>query len=149
MATLKLSKEYVYSVAKTCTLVFTNNGNDYLSAPLRFNGHRYTVYKHVLIFYIHNGYIPARVDHIDGNTLNNEPLNLRAATVSQNNHNRRINSNNKTGFKGVRKKFGKYEARVQCGGASHYLGLFDTPEEANEAACNKRAELHGKFAKHI
>ena len=44
---------------------------------------------------------PERIDHADHNGLNNQKSNLRIATLSQNQANRRLLPNNKTGFKGV------------------------------------------------
>ena len=65
-------------------------------------------------------------DHIDGDTLNNQKRNLRVCTKSQNQHNRKISSNNKSGFKGVsyNKKNKKWQADIQCNGVKIYLGYF-------------------------
>lgn len=48
---------------------------------------------------IPEGYV---IDHIDGNGRNNLKENLRLATYSENNHNIKINKNNRTGIKGIR-----------------------------------------------
>src|ERR1043166_2099295 len=53
------------------------------------------------------------VDHRDGDPSNNRWDNLRRATVSQNNANRRLHRNNKCGFKGVvRNQWGRFCASI-------------------------------------
>lgn len=75
------------------------------------------------------------VDHIDHNGLNNQRSNLRLASRSQNMMNRSLQSNNKSGFKGVsiHKKSGKWVARAKVEGKQHHLGLFDNPLLASKA----------------
>lgn len=87
------------------------------------------------------------VDHIDGNPLNNCRSNLRLCMNSQNLKNRKLNKNNKSGFKGVVKSsFGnKWRARITSDGARIALGSFDTAEEANEAYVRAAKILHGDF----
>ena len=41
------------------------------------------------------------VDHIDNNKLNNTISNLRWCNLSENQHNRQLNENNKSGVKGI------------------------------------------------
>lgn len=48
--------------------------------------------------------------------------------------------------RGVFRSGGRYVARVTHDGTAHYLGTFDTIEEASTAAANKRAILFGAFA---
>lgn len=59
--------------------------------------------------FILNAQKELEVDHIDGNGLNNQKLNLRIVTHSRNMQNRKNNSNNKSGYKGV--FFNKREKR--------------------------------------
>jgi hypothetical protein len=66
------------------------------------------------------------IDHIDRNRLNNSIDNLRWVSYTENNINRKVQSNNKTGFRGVRKQGNKYIATL----CNNYLGSFDTAELA-------------------
>lgn len=88
------------------------------------------------------------VDHINGNKLDNRRSNLRICTHQENMFNQRIKSNNSTGFKGVSKNkaTGRYEAYVHHSGKKHYLGLFDTPQEAAIARKQAAFTLFGEFA---
>lgn len=88
-------------------------------------------------------------DHINGNTFDNRRLNLRVATKGQNNQNKAIHKNNRTGYKGCTysKRRRKWVAQISLGGKSHYIGRFNTPEEAHAAYCAKAKELFGEFAR--
>ena len=87
------------------------------------------------------------VDHINGNTLDNRESNLRVCTHSDNCKNRKMHSNNKTGFKGVSLKDGKYVAQIQFKGNHKHLGLFDTAIEATIAYNEKAKTIFGQFAR--
>jgi hypothetical protein len=87
------------------------------------------------------------VDHIDGNTLNNQKSNLRLATRSQNLCNRTKTKANTSGYKGVFANGQGYMARIIFDKKKHYLGTFPTPELAAKAYDEKAKVLHGEFAK--
>jgi len=65
------------------------------------------------------------VDHIDHNKLNNTRANLRIITQQQNVMNRRLFSNNTTGFKGVTYEHHQWHARVEKDGLRIHLGYYD------------------------
>lgn len=88
------------------------------------------------------------VDHIDGDTLNNQCSNLRLATQSQNNANQHgAKKGSKSGVKGVywHKQASKWCAEVVHDKKKHYLGLFETLEDARIARNKKAKELHGDY----
>ena len=93
------------------------------------------------------GPIPAglTIDHADGDTNNNSLSNLRIADHYQQMQNRGKFKNNTSGYKGVRQIGVKFEARVTAYKVIHYLGMFDTAEEASAAREAKAREVHGEF----
>lgn len=89
------------------------------------------------------------VDHRDGNGLDNRRHNLRVATHTQNSHNSRRLSTNKTGVKGVHfeAQTQKYRAEIIAHKKHIRLGRFSTLEEATEARRRAAIEYHGEFAR--
>ena len=90
------------------------------------------------------------IDHRDGNGLNNRHTNLRPATDSQNQANKRKPKNGVTpSFKGVfwHGRDMKWAARIRVNGKRKYLGYFHSEVEAARAY-DAVALLHfGEFAK--
>ena len=100
-----------------------------------------------LIYLVVNGVFPAPcIDHINGDSLDDRPVNLRQATVLQNawNHKSRKKSSNLP--MGVRQQHGKFTARISCEKNHLYLGSFGTAEEAEEVYILKRKELYGEYS---
>lgn len=89
------------------------------------------------------------VDHIDGNTLNNQKSNLRLATKTQNQQNRRGRRDSKSGYKGVsyESRKGYWRARIKVNGKLLSLGSFATPEEAHEAYKTAALKYFGEFSR--
>jgi hypothetical protein len=88
-----------------------------------------------------------QTDHRDGNGLNNQKNNLRHCNFSQNSANRRLNSNNSTGFKGVTMRRDKFIAQIGRKGAGKWIGSFDSSEEAARAYDNAAVKRFGEFAR--
>lgn len=90
-----------------------------------------------------------QVDHRNGNGLDNRRKeNLRVCTGSQNQHNRRKNSNNTSGYKGVYwyKQRGKWRARIEFNGKEISLGYYTDAVQAARAYDEAARKHHGEFA---
>ena len=124
----------------------TLKSHGYICVGINYNSYR----AHRLIFLMHKGYLPKTIDHINGDKLDNRIENLRAATVGQNQHNRKTNANNTSGYKGVswNKAQKKWTARITLERKIIHLGYFANVEEAAEVVRKAREELHGSFANH-
>lgn len=88
------------------------------------------------------------IDHINGNTLDNRWVNLRAATHAQNGHNVGLRRNNTSGCKGVSwsEVRGRWEASITVGGKYKHLGRFAEYEDAVAARRAAEEVHHGPFA---
>lgn len=91
------------------------------------------------------------IDHKNNNRSDNSIDNLRVATYSQNNCNRRISKRNNTGVKGVTfdKQTMKFKAYVGINGIQEILGFYSTLDEAALAANNARSIKHGDYARYL
>ncbi len=86
------------------------------------------------------------VDHIDGNSLNDRPGNLREATHRQNAQNAAAHIKASGLPRGVTNYMGRYRATIQIDGKRRVLGAFDSPADASAAYETSRKELFNEFA---
>lgn len=93
-----------------------------------------------------------QVDHIDGNGLNNQKLNIRNCTQSQNNHNckkRKPQRPTTSKYKGVswNKERNKWRAYFEIKGKTFWIGRYVNEEDAARAYDRKALEMAGEFAR--
>lgn len=98
--------------------------------------------KHVLMHRLILDFPDSRIDHKDGNSLNNRKSNLRLATHAQNTQNA-VSNIGTSKYKGVYRKGGKWAANCQ----QKHLGTFDTEEMAALAYDAAAKMLFGEFAR--
>ena len=89
-----------------------------------------------------------KVDHENGNGLDNRRCNLRLATSTQNARNRAIQRNSKSGVRGVswHEATHKWRARIMVHGVSIELGYFDQIEDAATARQEGELQYFGEFS---
>ncbi len=89
-----------------------------------------------------------RLDHKDGNGLNNCRSNLRPATSSQNGQNTGRYRTNTSGHKGVTwdKRRQKWLVQHQVDGHKKHVGYFDDVEEAGRAYREAVSRVFGEYA---
>jgi hypothetical protein len=87
------------------------------------------------------------VDHIDRNRFNNRYDNLRWVTRTENNQNKSMQSNNKSGIVGVSlyRRTNKWRASISVNKVSKHLGCFVTKEDAIRARQEAEIQYFGEF----
>lgn len=124
--------------AKVGSVIGYPHGNGYLQ--VRAGGKQHLV--HRLAWLLHTGSWPEHtIDHINGVRSDNRFTNFRDIPQSLNSQNRH-GTCAKAGYAGVYLSGARFQAQVNVGGAYHYLGRFDTPEEAHAAYVAAKRRLH-------
>lgn len=116
----------------------------YISLSYRYK--RYVAHR-VIWLIVHGEWPALEIDHIDGNRANNALTNLRLATKSQNNYNRKLCPNS-SGVKNVVRVGDRWQVRIKVDGKNHHFGTFRTVDAAAVVARSARIALHGEFANH-
>ena len=106
------------------------------------------VYLHRFLF----SHLGERLDHINGDGLDNRQENIRAASHRQNMANRRKpqwrdGRQTASRFKGVYRNGTRWQARIEQNDKSVYLGSFEREEDAGMAYNQAALERFGAFAR--
>lgn len=100
-------------------------------------------------FYVHGLWPANQLDHINGVRDDNRIANLRECDEQNNNRNRSISRNNKSGASGVHFQQNKWMVRIRTDRNTRmFFGYFDDFELAELVAAEAREKYHGNFAKH-
>lgn len=118
----------------------------YATTTVQRDDHESSLYMHQLICPVKP---PLTVDHRNLNPLDNRRGNLRPATRAQQQHNKRAQGNNRSGFKGVsfHQHTSRWRATIHLDGRHRHLGLFDDPAEAARAYDAAALSAWGEFAR--
>jgi hypothetical protein len=131
------------------TLAGTLAPNRAIHIAITLHGERLGVFfAHRIAWALWHGEWPKDViDHENGDERNNWIGNLRQATIGENLCNRRAVEGT-VPYRGVyfNVQRGKFAAQIKKDKKWHWLGLFDTAEDAAEAYDKAAVRLHGKFA---
>lgn len=89
-----------------------------------------------------------QIDHRNGDGLDCRKENLRPATQTQNNGNRKKGKRGTSSYKGVRlRSYGRWQAKIKCNGVQRSLGHFSDEESAARAYDAAAVEVFGEFAR--
>jgi hypothetical protein len=120
------------------------NVDGYIRVQVKNN--RYAA--HRLVFFIHHGYIPRVIDHINGMKSDNRIENLRSADHCRNGMNQKLNICNTSGHKNVFRQNNKWCVRLKINGKNTWFGGYDDMELADLVATEARNKHHKEFANH-
>ena len=140
----KIDDEDYEKVSKYKWSILKNKFNKvYACRQYKYNGKLVRVFLHRIIM---NVVTNEKIDHIDGDSLNNQKINLRKCTNIENTYNQKTSVRNTSGYKGVHWNKNKWRVVIQKDRKKYYFGVFEDIEEAKTVYNSKAKELFGNFA---
>jgi hypothetical protein len=144
--------ELYWKLSPTNNVKTGKSAGSFCKRGYKFVGINKKVYRiHRLIFLMHYGYLPKIIDHKDNNKFNNRIENLREASTFENQQNRTVQKNNKSGIKNVawHKHSSKWRVSIQVNKKRNFIGSFKDLELADLVATEARNKYHKEFARHV
>jgi len=99
-------------------------------------------YAHRISWFYTYGVCPDQIDHKNGIRTDNRLANLRAANAGDNAQNLGKRAKNTSGHTGAFRHRERWRSQIKCGNTQHFLGVFDSPEEAHAAYVAAKKRLH-------
>jgi hypothetical protein len=138
----------------TLTWVKASRNNGKIAGHLNNDGYRKIMFKgyqfraHRVCWCIVYGVMPKHeIDHINGLRGDNRLCNLREATRSENEMNKKVRFDSISRFRGVyQTSKNSFKATITKNGKKIRLGCFKTAEQAHEAYVKASINFHGEFA---
>ena len=103
---------------------------------ITISGKKYSTHRLIYCYFHGDLNDNLKIDHIDGDKLNNKIENLRKVTVQENGFNIRCK-----GYS-YNKRERKYKAKIVVDGKQIHLGSFDKEEDAREAYLKGKEKYH-------
>ena len=104
---------------------------------------------HKIVWFLHYKSWPKKlIDHINGNKFDNRIENLREASFSENQANKRLSKQNISGIKNVYLHRNKWMVCIRKNKKEHFFGYYADIELAELVAYEARIKLYKEFAKH-
>lgn len=141
-ADIRVGRNKAFVLARAGEVAGFPSGYGYWSLSVdgvRTSGHR-------VAWLLMTGEWPKRdIDHVNGDRADNRWANLRLATRSENMENLKgPHADSQTGFLGVSRKRGKFEASITKNRRRYRLGVFASAEAAHRAYLKAKRRLHAR-----
>lgn len=141
-----IRKKHTSNCVKIGTYI-GNKKNSNQAVSIQIDGAPYKA--HILAwFYVYGKWPDKEIDHIDMNQVNNRIINLRLATRSQNEFNKKVRKDNKLGLKGIHfdKNRNKFFVQIKFGEKA-IKKRFPDLELAKLFHEEMTENLHGEFGR--
>ena len=126
-------------VVKAGDIAGNINNRGYCKIKIKGKQHQAS---HLAWLLVHGVWPDDQIDHINGTPCDNRIANLRPASCSENQQNRKKPSTNTSGLIGAFVYRDKFTSQIRRDNKIYYLGVYGTAEEAHQAYVKAKAALH-------